>query len=192
MRIAYSFATVIAALLLATVAGGAGQPTIRLVQASPVVIVGNGFKPGSKVMVRYVSGAAKLRRAVVASRAGAFRVTFGGIVFARCKGLQLIAGSAAMGVPSCLAPNGKPQLLGALSGAVSGAAFVPGEHVTLTGRVSGADALADASVVASADGTFQARLDLPHEHCAQVYYRAVGALGSQAAFSVPAPECMPQ
>jgi hypothetical protein len=193
MRIAYSLGTVIAALLLATVAGGAGQPVVRLVQAAPVVIAGTGFKPGGSVTVRYVSGTARLRRAVTANGAGAFRVTFGGIVFARCKGLQLIAGSAALGVPTCSAPNGRPELRGALTGSVSGSAFVPGEHVMVTGRISGATPTSvAAAAVAAANGTFSTRLDLPHLHCAQVFYRAVGALGSQATFTVPAPECMPQ
>jgi hypothetical protein len=191
MRIAYSVAAAVAALLAAAVAGGAAQPVVRLVQASPPVVAGTGFKPGSNVTVRYVSGPARLRRVVVATRAGAFRVTFGGVVFARCKGLQLTAGPAALGVPACSAPNGRPLLLGGLTGAVSGAAFVPGEHVVVTGRVSGANA-AVAPAVAGPDGKFSARLDLPHVQCAQVFYRAVGSLGSQATFSVPAPECKPQ
>lgn len=188
----YSAAVVVAALLSATVAGGAAKPVVRLVQASPVVVAGTGFEPGAKVTVRYASGASRVRRAVPVNRAGAFRVTFGGIAFARCKGLQLSAGAAMLGVPSCSAPNGRPVLLGALSGAVSGAAFVPGERVTVTGRVSGEDSVADTNVVATSNGTFSARLDLPHKQCAQVFYRAAGALGSQATFSVPAPECMPQ
>ena len=192
MRIAYPVGAAIAALFAAAVAGGTAQPIVRLVQASPVVVQGNGFKPGSSVTVRYVSGAARLRRAVTANRAGAFRVTFGGIVFARCKGLQLIAGPAALAVPTCSSPNGRPLLLGGLSGAVSGAAFVPGEHVVVTGRVSGANAASVAAAVAGSNGTFSTRLGLPHVQCAQVFYRAVGALGSQATFSVPAPACKPQ
>jgi hypothetical protein len=191
MRIAYSVAAVIAALMSAAVAGGAAQPAVRLVQASPVVVAGTGFKPGTNVTVRYVSGTARLRRAVTANRAGSFRATFAGVVFSRCRGLQLVAGPASLGVPTCSAMNGRPRLLGSLSGSVSGAAFVPGEHVVLTGRVSGANTTA-AAAVATAAGTFSTRLDLPHMQCAEVFYRAVGALGSQATFSVPAPECKPQ
>jgi hypothetical protein len=49
---------------------------------------------------------------------------------------------APLEVPACSAADGRPSLVGMRSGLVRGSVFVPGEQVTLTGRVSGEPAVA--------------------------------------------------
>jgi hypothetical protein len=76
-------------------------------------------------------------------------------------------------------------------GSVLGSAFVPGERVRVTARTGAADPVA-AVVEAGTTGRFAARLHLPSAQCADVFYRAVGALGSRATFTLTAPDCKPK
>jgi hypothetical protein len=179
------------ALVCTTAADGSQRPVLRLAQASPVIVTGMHFRALRAVDVHYRSGAVDLRRSVAAGRNGAFRLVLRGTSFTRCRGVRLAAGSAALVVPACSAPSGRPSLSGHLAGLVRGSAFVPGEHVTLTARASGEPAVGG-SAEADATGSFVTRLRVPAAACAEVFYRAVGALGSRATLSVDAPDCKPK
>jgi hypothetical protein len=185
------FATIALVLVGAAAADGSQQRTVRLVQASPVIVVGSHFGALRTLTVRYRSGAVDLHQSVHTGRNGAFRVAFGGTTFTRCRGLNVAAGGVALIVPSCTAPSGRPALTGHLAGLVRGRAFVPGERIALTARASG-EAAVTGSAQADATGSFVTHLDLPAAACAEVFYRAVGALGSQATVSVDAPDCKPK
>jgi len=185
------FLLVIALLaLVATAAAvGSSRPRLLLVQASPVVVRGTGFVPGRGVAVTYSSGATRVRRVATAGTGGAVRVVFGGLRFDRCRGAKIQAPAAdEVVILPCSAPNGKPALSGTMNGVVRGVAFVPGEHVRVTGRVSDTNPVT-AALDAGLAGTFVARLSLPRASCAEVFYRAVGSLGSAATFTVAAPAC---
>jgi hypothetical protein len=185
------FLPVIALLaLVATAAAvGSSRPRLLLVQASPVVVRGSGFTPGRAVAITYTSGATRLRRVATAGTGGAVRVVFGGLRFDRCRGAKIQAPAADdLLILPCSARNGKPALAGTMTGVVRGIAFVPGEHVRVTGRVSDTNPVT-AAVDAGLEGTFVARLALPHAACAEIFYRAVGSLGSAATFTVAAPAC---
>jgi hypothetical protein len=184
-------AAVALALVCATAADGSQKPVLRLVQASPVVVTGTHFRARRVVDVRYRSGSIDVRRSVVAGRNGSFRLLLHGISFTRCRGLSLAAGSAALVVPACTAPSGRPSLAGHVAGLIRGNAFVPGEHVALSARVSGEPPVSG-SATADASGSFVTRLQVPAAACAEVFYRAVGGLGSQATLSVDAPDCKPK
>jgi len=186
MRIVVASAA--AALVAASLAAGAGRPTVSLVRASPVVVSGRGFRASAHIGVIYRSGATSARRVVVASPAGTFRIAFGRLRFTRCNGLSLVAGAAGVHVASC-SLGGAPRLIADRAGDVAGRSFVPGERVVVTARESG-EPPATATVRASDSGAFKTLLDVRPVACAQIEYMAVGALGSRAAFSAAAPECM--
>jgi hypothetical protein len=78
-----------------------------------------------------------------------------------------------------------------VAGLIRGSAFVPGEHVALTARASGEPAVGGRAT-ADAAGSFVTRLQVSAAACAEVFYRAVGALGSKATLSVDAPDCKPK
>jgi hypothetical protein len=177
----------IVAFVLTAAAAAAPAPSVRLVRASPVVVAGAGYAPHARVLLRYRSGAVSARHSVVASAGGSFRVTLARLAFSRCDGLTLAAGAARLVVPACAAPGGRPALSGDLTGTVQGTAFVPGERVALSARAG--DLSATAKVVADAQGAFAVRLDIDPPHCASLFFRAAGALGSTAVAALAAPEC---
>jgi hypothetical protein len=178
------------ALVSAAGAAGSGRPHLALVQASPVVVSGTGFAPGRIVVVSYASGPRRARRAVRAGAQGGVRVVFKGVVFDRCRGATLRAGSApALVVLPCTTPGGLPTVDGTIVGFVRGIAFVPGEHVAVTGRTSGQSPAAT-KLDAGSDGSFVAQLALPRtERCGELFIRAVGSLGSTATATVAGPDC---
>jgi len=187
MRMA--LAAVLAGVLSVAAATAGGTPTVRLVQAFPVVVAGTGFPARTPVVVRYRSGATSASRAVRSSAAGTFRATLGRVAFDRCKGAVVTAGAARLAVRPCTARGGRPELHGDLQGAVSGSAFVPGEQVSVTGRASGGST-AGKTVVADATGAFRLQLSLKKPRCAELFYIAQGALGSRATYATPAPACI--
>lgn len=89
------------------------RPAVTLVDASPVVIAGSGYTAGAKFFVTYRSGAVQIRRHVVATLAGRYRVVLKGVTFERCNGLQLTAPGASLRVPACTA--GSKLVLSALT-----------------------------------------------------------------------------
>ena len=91
-------------LVLGALAAPATKPAVKLVDASPVVIVGSGYTAGAKFYVTYRSGATHVRRNVVASLAGRYRIVLEGVTFERCRGLQLTAPGASLRVAPCRRP----------------------------------------------------------------------------------------
>ena len=181
--------TALFALVSAAAATGSPQPRIALVQASPVVVSGSGFAPGHTVTVTYASGSTRARRVATARALGVVRVVFKGLSFDRCRGATIQAPTAAeLVILPCSAPNGKPSLAGAITGVVRGSAFVAGEHVRVTARVSDADPITQV-VDADSGGTFVAHFALHRASCAEVFFRAVGSLGSAATLTLAAPAC---
>jgi hypothetical protein len=79
----------------------ATKPVVRLVHASPVVIAGSGYTAGAKFYVTYRSGSTRVRRHVVASLDGRYRVVLSGVTFERCSGLRLTAPGASLRVAPC-------------------------------------------------------------------------------------------
>jgi hypothetical protein len=183
-----AFAAVVAAVLATTAQAATGGPRVALVRASPVTLSGSGYRASARVLVSYRSGAAVARRTVVATGRGTFRLVLPGVAFRRCDGLAVAAGAGALRVASCAA-GGRPQLTADPGGSVSGLAFVPGERVVVSARPSGGEAVTR-TVAASAKGTFGVRLATSPSACAEVTYRATGALGSTATYVSAAPDCM--
>jgi hypothetical protein len=180
-------AVVLAAVALAGTASAARTPAVALVRPSPAVVAGTGYAPHTRVAVVYRSGGTSVRRVVVSSRAGTFRLTLRGVGFSRCDGLSLRAGAAAISAKPCAVPGGRPTVSADPGGLVAGTAFVPGERVAVSGR-RGSDE-ASASAVAGAGGSFQVRLRLAAAACTATDVRAVGSLGSTASGSTAAPDC---
>jgi hypothetical protein len=172
--------------VLATFAAPATKPAVMLVDASPVTIAGSGYTAGAKFSVTYRSGATRIRRRVVATLAGRYRVVLRGVAFKRCSGLQLTAPGAAIRVSSC-ADGGRPTVTAQPGGVVSGTSFVPAERVAISARVG--DLVARASTTAGRSGAFTAQLPWPRRSCANIDVRAMGALGSSASYTVVMPAC---
>jgi hypothetical protein len=150
------------------------------------VIVGTGYTAGAKFVVTYRSGSTQVRRRVVATLAGRYRVVFKGVTFRRCHGLRLTAPGATLRVASCAA-GGHPTVTAKPGGLVSGAAFVPTEHIAVSARMG--DLVVRASTTAGRNGAFSARLPWPRTACTDIDVRAVGALGSTASYTVAMPAC---
>jgi hypothetical protein len=181
--------TAVIALVTAAGAAGSTRPQVALLQASPVAIGGTGFQPGRAVTVTYSVGSKRITRVAKPGARGGFTLVLRGVSFDRCRGASVrAAGAAALVVLPCTAPGGKPSIGGTIAGFVRGAAFVPGEHVRVTGRVSDADPVT-AIVDAAENGSFALRLDLPSSRCGELFYRAVGSLGSTATFTFDGPAC---
>jgi hypothetical protein len=180
-------AGLVSLVLVATAAGGP-RPSVWIVKAAPTQVAGSGFAARSRVTVSYSSAGERTTRRVVTNALGGFLTILSDASFSRCSGAVVTAGKAVMRVPPCSAPGGRPRLDGNVSGIVSGNAFVPREVVTVTARVSGKDPL-DAVATASPTGAFTLDLRLQTPRCADVFFRARGALGSTATFSTPAPAC---
>src|ERR1041385_8947368 len=68
-------------IVVGVLAAPATKPAVMLVEASLVVIAGSGYTAGAKFYVTYRSGATEVRRNVVASLAGRFRVVLTGVAF---------------------------------------------------------------------------------------------------------------
>ncbi|MDX6475231.1 MAG: hypothetical protein QOH95_742 [Gaiellaceae bacterium] len=180
---------VLLALSSAVAATGSTRPTIALVQASPVVVRGSGFAPGRAVAVTYASGATHARRIATAGAQGAVSVVFRGLRFDRCRGAKIHAQAASdLVILPCTAPNGRPHVSGTLAGLVRGVAFVPGEHVRVTVQVSDSDPVT-ATIDAGPTGDFAAQVPIKHAPCAEIFFRAVGSLGSTATFTAASPAC---
>src|SRR4051812_25716578 len=181
--------TLVLVLVAAAAAAGSGGPRVTLLQPSPVVVAGVGFAPGRAVAVGYVSGAHRARRIAHADAHGRVRAVFKALVFERCRGLTLRAGAAPrLVVLPCSAPGGKPVVAATVAGLVRGSAFVPGEHVVVSGRVSDTDPVT-AKLDAAGDGTFAVHLVLPAHRCGELFVRATGSLGSAATFTFSGPDC---
>jgi hypothetical protein len=178
----------IATLVTAAAAAGSSAPRVVLAGADPAVVTGSGFAARAHVVVAYHSGATSMRRPVVASRTGTFRLVLARVAFKRCDGLTLTAGAARLRVASC-ALGGHPEISGNPGGEVAGSAFVPGERVVVTAKL-GTRAPVTSTVVAGSRGAFQAQLPLTPQACSQLELRATGSLGSTATYVLPAPDCM--
>jgi hypothetical protein len=173
-------------IVLGSLAGPAAKPAVTLVDGSPVVIVGSGYTAGAKFFVTYHSGATEVRRHVVATIAGRYRVVLKGVTFKRCNGLQLAAPGAAVRVASCAAGR-RPAVTAEPGGLISGSAFVPHERVAVTARIG--DLVLRGSARAGSSGTFRDRLSLPRSACTDIDVRANGALGSSASFTIAVSTC---
>ena len=97
-------------IILASGAAPATKPTVTLLDASPVVIAGSGYTAGAKFYVTYRSGATQVRRHVVASLAGRYRIVLTGVTFERCSGLQVTAPGASLQVAPCTALHGTVRI----------------------------------------------------------------------------------
>src|SRR5690242_19163258 len=92
------------AIFLGSSAPPATTPPVTPVQASPVVIAGSGYTAGARFYLTYRSGSTQVRRNIVASVAGRYRVVLRGVAFRRCRGLQLTAPGASLRLPACRKP----------------------------------------------------------------------------------------
>src|SRR4051794_19651261 len=178
----------VAALVAATAAAGSPAPRVSLAAADPAVVVGAGFAARAHLVVAYRSGATSVKRAVVASRAGTFRLVLARVAFRRCDGVTLAAGTARLRVASC-ALGGRPEITGDPGGTVVGGAFVPGGRGVVEAALGGGDPVST-TVVAGSRGAFQAHLPLTARGCSELELHAQGSLGSTASFVLPAPDCM--
>jgi len=88
----------------------AAKPTVALAGASPVVIVGSGYTAGAKFSVTYRSGATLVRRHVVASLSGRYRLVLKGVAYGRCSGFQLTAPGASLQAAPCTALHGTVRI----------------------------------------------------------------------------------
>ena len=70
-------------IILGSSAGPAAKPTVALIDASPVVIAGSGYTAGAKFVVTYRSGSTQVRRHVVATLAGRYRIVLAGVAWRR-------------------------------------------------------------------------------------------------------------
>ena len=97
-------------IILGSFAGPASKPTVRLVDASPVVIAGSGYTAGAKFFVTYRSGSTQARRHVVASLSGRYRIVLAGVAFERCNGLRVTAPGASLEVAPCTGLRGTVRI----------------------------------------------------------------------------------
>lgn len=97
-------------IVLGVLAAPATKPAVALVQASPVMIAGSGYTAGAKFYVTYRSGPTQVRRQVVASVAGRYRVVLKGVTFERCNGLKLTAPGASLQLAPCTTLHGTVRL----------------------------------------------------------------------------------
>ena len=86
---------------LGLIGAPATKPAVALVNASPVVIAGSGYTAGARFSITYRSGTTRVRREVVASLAGRYRVLLPGVTFERCRGLELSAPGASLRLAPC-------------------------------------------------------------------------------------------
>ncbi|MGN6798415.1 MAG: hypothetical protein ACTHKS_09715 [Gaiellaceae bacterium] len=97
-------------IILGALAAPATKPVVTLAQTSPVVITGSGYTAGAKFYVTYRSGAIGVRRNVVASVAGRYRVVLRGVSFERCNGLRLTAPGVSLVLAPCTALHGTVRI----------------------------------------------------------------------------------
>jgi hypothetical protein len=116
-----SILVVLAAVaLLASSAGLAeakserAAPSLRMKQLSPLVLVGERFRPAERVVLRVTVGARTLVRARRASPGGTFTVAFPAVTVDRCGGGFSAVATAASGavakirLPQALCPPALP------------------------------------------------------------------------------------
>ncbi|HST15330.1 MAG TPA: hypothetical protein VLJ44_10830 [Gaiellaceae bacterium] len=97
-------------IILGSFGGPAAKPTITLADASPVVIVGSGYTAGARFFVTYRSGVTQVRRNVVASLTGRYRVVLAGVSFKRCSSLRVTAPGASLAVAQCTSLHGTVRI----------------------------------------------------------------------------------
>src|SRR5437016_5586811 len=97
-------------IILGSGAAPAAKPAVTLVDTSPVVIAGSGYTAGARFYVTYRSGATQVRRQVVASLAGRYRIVLRGVTFERCSGLLVTAAGASLRVAPCTALHGTVRI----------------------------------------------------------------------------------
>ena len=97
-------------IILGSGAAPATKPAVTLVDTSPVVIAGSGYTAGARFYVTYRSGATQVRRQVVASLAGRYRIVLNGVTFERCSGLLVTAPGASLRVAPCTALHGTVRI----------------------------------------------------------------------------------
>jgi hypothetical protein len=91
MKLAVLTGLVVFAMAGSAGAGGVGQkPALRLVDRTPVTVVGVQFTPGERVLVRVESARTWTRRAT-AKTSGTFRVVLQSATVSRCEALRVIA-----------------------------------------------------------------------------------------------------
>lgn len=89
-------------------------PSLRVKQLSPLVLVGERFRPAARVVLRVNTGARTLVRVRRASLRGTFTVTFNGVTVDRCgSGFSAVATAANGAVakvrlPQALCPPALP------------------------------------------------------------------------------------
>ncbi len=87
---------VLASAALATAGASASgiesavKPSLRLADASPLALRGNGFRPKEHVVV-IVSARRRVSRRTVASRGGTFELVFPGVDASNCSGFSATA-----------------------------------------------------------------------------------------------------
>jgi hypothetical protein len=85
------------AAAVASASASAAAPRLRIVDRSPLVLVGSGFGAGERVTVTVVLGGTKGRRLLRSSAAGAFRAGFPKLVYDRCHGALAVTAVGARG-----------------------------------------------------------------------------------------------
>jgi hypothetical protein len=83
-------ALAVAAVLAPPVAGSTALPSVRLVDRTPVTVVGRGFQPHEIVRVRFTSQGRTLTRRTTALATGTFRARYG-VSLGRCSSFSLRA-----------------------------------------------------------------------------------------------------
>jgi hypothetical protein len=80
----------------AALPASAKAPALRMVDRSPLTVLGTGFKPRERVVVTALGGDVPARKKVIASRAGRFRAKLN-IAFDPCTGPGTIRAAGVKG-----------------------------------------------------------------------------------------------
>lgn len=89
--VACAAAAVAAVAFAASAAAQPSKASLRLVSLQPLSVVGQGFAARERVRVEATTSTDVVRRRVVASRAGSFRVRFDGVNVSRCDVVRVVA-----------------------------------------------------------------------------------------------------
>jgi hypothetical protein len=89
------------------------KPSVRVAQWSPLVVVGERFRPFQTVVLEVTAGPKTLVRRLRTSRRGTFVVRFAAVISDRCNGVSIIATGAGgrvakMRLPEFLCPPAIP------------------------------------------------------------------------------------
>jgi hypothetical protein len=89
------------------------KPSVRVTQWSPLVVVGERFRPLEPIVVKVTAGTETLVRRLRSSRRGTFVVRFAAVNSDRCHGVSIIATGAGgrvakMRLPEFLCPPAIP------------------------------------------------------------------------------------